>query len=200
MRKISYIYILLFLLLPFQIAVADVETEAEKTLKAAVGQVFTILAKKDVSMDQKKREVVEITNTAFSFPLMAKLSIGKEHWSQFNEEQRGEFTSLFTGLFQKFYIDKLDLFSDEEVVFQPATVVKKKKVQVPTTLLSKGKKFSVLYKMANAKNGWKIYDITIEGVSLIHTYRSQYQHILEGGKVEDLLTKMREKKKENKKL
>ena len=79
MRKISYI--LLFLLLPLQIAVADVETEAEKTLKAAVGQVFTILAKKDVSMDQKKREVIEITNTTFGFPLMAKLSIGKEHWS-----------------------------------------------------------------------------------------------------------------------
>ncbi|MCP4265777.1 MAG: ABC transporter substrate-binding protein [Candidatus Brocadiaceae bacterium] len=193
MRKISYI--LLFLLLPFQIAVAGVETEAEKTLKEAVGQVFSILAKKDVSMDQKKREVIEITNTAFSFPLMAKLSIGKENWSQFNAKQKVEFTGLFTELFQKFYIDKLDLFSDEEIVFQPATVVKNNKVQVPTTLLSKGKKFSVLYKMANTKMGWQIYDITIEGVSLIHTYRSQYQYILEGGKVEDLLAKMREKKR-----
>ena len=74
-----------------------------------------------------------------------------------------------------------------------------KKVQVPTTLLSKGKKYSVLYKLANTKNGWKIYDITIEGVSLIHTYRSQYQHVLDGGEVEDLLTKMREKKIENNK-
>jgi phospholipid transport system substrate-binding protein len=198
MRKISYI--LLFLFLSFQVAVADVEIEAEKILKAAVGQVFTILAKKDVSMDQKKREVVEITNTSFGFPLMAKLSVGKEHWSQFNTKQRDEFTSLFTGLFQDFYIDKLDLFSDEKVIFQPATVVSKKKVQVPTILLSKGREYSVLYKMANTKNGWKIYDITIEGVSLIHTYRSQYQHVLEGGEVEDLLTKMREKKKENKKL
>ena len=197
MRKISYI--LLFLFLTFQVAVAGVETEAEKTLKAAVGQVFTVLTNKDVSINQKKREVIEITNTAFGFPLMAKLSVGKEHWLQFNAKQRDEFTSLFTESFQNFYIDKLDLFSDEEVVFLPATVVKKKKVLVPTNLLSKGKKYSVLYKMANTKNGWKIYDITIEGVSLIHTYRSQYQHVLEGGKVEDLLTKMREKKIENNK-
>ncbi len=183
----------------FQVSVAEVETEAEKTLKAAISQVFTVLANKEVSLDQKKHKVIEITNTAFGFPLMAKLSIGKDHWLQFNAKQREEFTSLFTGLFQKFYIDKLDLFSDEEVIFQPATVVSKKKVQIPTTLLSKGKKFSVLYKMANTKNGWKIYDITIEGVSLVHTYRSQYQHILDGGEVEDLLTKMREKKIENNK-
>ncbi len=54
--------------------------------------------------------------------------------------------------------------------------------------------------MSNTKDGWKVYDITIEGVSLIHTYRSQYNHILESGEVEDLLTKMREKKKENKEL
>ncbi len=198
MRKIFYI--LLFVFLSFQVAGAGVETEkAEKTLKVAIGQVFAVLSNKEMSMEQKKHEVVEITNTVFGFSLMAKLSVGKEHWSQFNAEQMEEFTSLFTELFQSFYIDKLDLFSDEEVVFLPATAVKKKKVQIPTTLLSKGKKYSVLYKMANTKNGWKIYDITIEGVSLIHTYRSQYRHILESGEIEDLLTKMREKKKGNNK-
>ena len=159
-----------------------------------------MLKNEEMSMDQKKSEVIEVTNQVFGFNLMAKLSIGKEHWPQFNSKQREEFISLFTELFQSFYIDKLDLFSDEKVIFQPATSVKKKKVQVPTTLLSKDKKYSVLYKMENTKNGWKIYDITIEGVSLIHTYRSQYHHILESGEIEDLLTKMREKKIENKKL
>jgi len=73
-------------------------------------------------------------------------------------------------------------------------------VQIPTVLLSKGKKYSVLYKMFKTNEGWKVYDIAIEGVSLIHTYRSQYHHILEGGEIEDLLTKMREQKIENEKL
>jgi len=58
----------------------------------------------------------------------------------------------------------------------------------------------MLYKMSNTKEGWMIYDIEIEGVSLIHTYRSQYNHILKSGEIEDLLTKMREKKIENAKL
>ncbi len=191
---------LLFFLLLSQVVVADVETEAEKTLKSSVGKVFKVMLDEEMTMDQKKSKVIEITNAVFGFPLMAKLSIGKAHWSEFNTKQRTEFTNLFTEQFQNLYVDKLDLFSDEEVIFHPATIVQKKKVQIPTVLLSKGKKYSVLYKMSKTNNGWKIYDITIEGVSLIHTYRSQYNHILKSGEVEDLLTKMRERKKENKEL
>ena len=196
----SFFCFLLFFLLLSQIVVADVETEAEKTLKSSVGKVFTVLLDKEMTMDQKKSKVIEITNTAFNYSLMAKLSLGKAHWSKFRTKQKEEFTSLFTELFRSFYVDKLDLFSNEEVIFQPANAVQEKKVQIPTILLSKGKKYSILYKMSNTKDEWKIYDVIIEGVSLIHTYRSQYNHILESGGVEDLLTKMREQKKENKKL
>ncbi len=201
MKRIYY-YLLFFLLLS-PVVVADVETEAEKILKSSIDNVFTILLDKEMAMDQKKSKVIEISNTVFGYSLMAKLSVGKAHWSEFNAKQRAEFTNLFTESFQNFYIDKLDLFSNEEVIFQPANVVKEKNVQIPTILLSKGKKYSILYKMFNSKDGWKIYDITIEGVSLIHTYRSQYNHILQSGEVEDLLVKMREKnkeKRENKEL
>jgi len=179
---------------------AEVETEAEEKLKTSVDKVFTVLSDKELTMDQKKIKVVEITSSVFGYPLMAKLSLGKKHWSQFNSKQRAEFTSLFTGLFQDFYVNKLDLFSDEKIIFKPPIIVSKKKVQIPTVLLSKEKKYSMRYKMSKTKNGWRIYDIEIEGVSLIHTYRSQYNHVLENGKIEDLLTKMREKKIENVKV
>ncbi len=194
MKKV-YCFLLFFLLLS-QVVVADDETKAEKILKSSVGKVFSIMLDEGMTIDEKKSEVIKITDNAFGFSLMAKLSIGKEYWPEFNAKQRAEFTNLFTEQFQSFYIDKLDLFSDEEVVFKPATVVKKKKVQVPTILLSKGKEYSILYKMSNTKTGWKIYDIAIEGVSLVHTYRSQYNHILKDGKVEDLLAKMRERTEE----
>ena len=198
MKRVSCFLLFFFLL--SQIVVADVGTEAEKTLKSSVGKVFTVMLDEEMTIDQKKSKVIEITNAAFNYPLMAKLSLGKAHWSKFRTKQKEEFTSLFTELFRSFYVDKLDLFSNEEVIFQPANAVQEKKVQIPTILLSKGKKYSILYKMSNTKDEWKIYDVIIEGVSLIHTYRSQYNHILESGGVEDLLTKMREQKKENKKL
>lgn len=177
--------------------VVAVKAEAEEKLRTSVGKVSTVLSDKELTMDQKKIKVVEITDSVFGYPLMAKLSLGKKHWSKFNSKQRSEFTSLFTELFQDFYVDKLDLFSDEKIHLQPPVLVNKKKVQIPTVLISKEKEYSMLYKMKKTKNGWRIYDIEIEGVSLIHTYRSQYNHILENGEIEDLLTKMREMKIEN---
>ena len=195
MKKI--VCLLLVLLLLSQTAVADVESEAAKLLKRSVDKIFTVLSDKELSIDQKRSKVIEITNPVFSFSLMAKLSLGKAHWSRFNAKQRAEFIDLFTDLFENFYIDKLDFFSNETVVFQPATIVKKKKVLIQTALISKGTQYSMLYKMFKTKNGWRIYDFEIEGVSILRSYRSQYHHFLKKGGIEGLLAKMREIK-ENK--
>ena len=195
MKKIACL--LLVLLLLSQTVVADVESEAAKLLKKSVDKISTVLSDKELSIDQKKSKVIEITSPVFGFSLMAKLSLGKKYWSQFNAKQRTEFIDLFTDLFENFYIDKLDFFSNETVVFQPATIVKQKKVLIQTALISKGTQYSMLYKMFKTKNGWRIYDFEIEGVSILRSYRSQYHHFLKKGGIEGLLAKMREIK-ENK--
>ena len=189
--------LLLVFLLFSHVVLADVEHEAGKLLKRSVDKIFTVLSDKELTIDQKKNKVIEITNPVFSFSLMAKLSLGKVHWSQFNAKQKAEFIDLYTKLFQNFYIEKLDFFSNETVVFQPATIVGKKKVQIQSALISKGTQYSMLYKMFKTKNGWRIYDFEIEGVSILRSYRSQYHHFLKKGGIEGLLAKMREIK-ENK--
>ena len=197
MKNISCL--LLFFILLSQVAVADVDTEAEKILKTSVNKVFSVLSDKELSLEQKNRELNEITNSVFGFPLMAKLSLGKEHWSKFNSKQREEFTSLSIELFHDFYSEKISLFRDVKIVFDRPIIENEKKVQIPTFVLYNGKRVSILYKMFKIKNGWKIYDVEIEGVSLIKTYRSQYHQVLKNDKIEGLLTKMREQKG-NKKL
>ena len=193
MKKCSYL--LLFFLLLSPVAFADVGIEANKVLKTSVDNVFLVLSDKELSLDQKKRELNKITNSVFGFPLMAKLSLGKDQWSKFNPKQREEFKSLFIELFQDFYSEKISLFRDEKVSFESPIIENEKRVQVPTVLFSNGKKVSILYKMYKTKNGWKVYDIVIEGVSLIQTYRSQYHHVIKSNKIEGLLTKMREQKR-----
>ena len=196
MKKIACL--LLAFLLFSHVVVADVEHEAGKLLKRSVDKIFTVLSDKELTIVQKKNKVIEITNPVFSFSLMAKLSLGKVHWSQFNAKQKAEFIDLYTKLFQNFYIEKLDFFSNETVVFQPATTMGKKKIQIQSALISKGTQYSMLYKMFKTRDSWKIYDLEIEGVSLLRSYRSQYHHFLKKGGIEGLLAKMREIK-ENKK-
>jgi phospholipid transport system substrate-binding protein len=158
-----------------------------------------VLSDKELSLDQKKRELNEITNSAFGLPLMAKLSLGKKHWSKLNSKQREEFTSLSIGKFRDFYSEKISLFREVKVIFDRPIIESEKKTQIPTSVLYNGKRVSILYKMFKTKKGWKIYDVEIEGVSLLKTYRSQYLHVLKKEKIEGLLTKMRDRK-ENKTL
>lgn len=189
-KKICYTLLTVSLLTT--IAVADEKSDAVATLKIAVNDVMSTLSNDELALGQKKIDVVETVEKIFDFPLMAKLSLGKKYWKQCNEAQRTEFTNLFVGLIQDLYTSKLEFFSDERVVFE-SPVMRGRKMHIPTILFSKGKEFAVLYKMYQSGVNWMVYDVSIEGVSLIQTYRSQYQHIMKEGEIDDLLAKMRDK-------
>ncbi|MBT8357256.1 MAG: ABC transporter substrate-binding protein, partial [Desulfobacterales bacterium] len=106
-----------------------------------------------------------------------------------------KFVALFTKRLKDSYLDKMLLYSDEKIKYK-ASVQIKKKVHIPTILISKDNKIDILYKLYKSKQGWKIYDIEIQGVSFISTYRSQFDEILRKGTVDDLLAKL--EKPENK--
>ncbi|MGR3219189.1 MAG: MlaC/ttg2D family ABC transporter substrate-binding protein [Candidatus Anammoxibacter sp.] len=201
MKKFFCLLSLLLIFALSQIAIANVNVNhevAEKEVKAAVSKALEVLSDKELTIEEKQVKVINITNAIFNFPLMAKLSLGKKHWMEFSPAQRAEFTSNFVELIQYLYTSKLGMFSNEKVIYEPAVVVSEKKIQIPTAVLSKGKKFMVVYKMSITEKGWKVYDVAIEGVSIVQTYRAQYRTVLKNSTVKELLTKMKEINIENK--
>jgi phospholipid transport system substrate-binding protein len=80
-------------------------------------------------------------------------------------------------------------YTDEKIIFE-APIQIKNKVQIPTHLVSKDQKTSILYKLYESQNNWKIYDIEIQGVSIIRSYRSQFIPILQNGTIEDLMQEL----------
>ncbi len=192
--KIIICFLISFLLLS-QFVVADVYNEPERILNTSVTKVLSVLSDEELTLEQKRQEVMDITNSVFSFPIMAKLSLGKKNWIKLDSKQREEFTCLFIELFQDFYSDKVSLFRGKEVVFGTPVIINKTRVRIPTVLHYYGKKVSVLYKMIKTRNGWKVYDIEIENVSQIQVYRTQYHHVIKSDNVEGLLVKMRGQRK-----
>ncbi len=164
-------------------------TDVEKILKHNLDAVFTILQKKDLDQQAKNSRIVEIVTPMFDFALMAKLSLGRKHWPGLSEEKKERFTELFITRLKASYLKNFTLYSDEKIVYEPPLQVKKK-IHIPTYLISKDKKISMLYKFFKAVNDWKIYDLEIQGVSIIQSYRSQFSRILESGTVDDLLLKL----------
>jgi phospholipid transport system substrate-binding protein len=188
MTKILF-YAVFSLVLLSQAVTAIEKSTAEEFLKSNLDAVFAVLQKKDLSQQVKTSQVEEIVTPMFDFNLMAKLSLGKKYWPDLSPEQRDRFTELFIERLRRSYLDKLTSYTDEKVVYE-SPVVAKKKVHVPTQLISKGNKISMLYKLYPSSNSWKIYDIEIQGVSIIRSYRSQFKEILQKGTFEDLLKKM----------
>jgi phospholipid transport system substrate-binding protein len=182
-------YTVLCLLVFCQIGMADDKRDAEEIVKGKLGAVFAVLQKKDIDQQAKKKEIDEIVAPMFDFGLMAKLTLGRKHWPKLPREKKEKFTELYIALLKKSYLDKLALYTDEKVIFEPPAQVKKK-VHIPTQLVSKDRKTSILYKLYKPANDWKVYDLEIQGVSIIRSYRSQFGETLQSGTIDDLLLKM----------
>ena len=187
----SLLYAVISLLFLSQAVNADDKSGAEELLKCKLDAFFEVLQNKDLDQEDKNNEVVEILTALFDFPLMAKLSLGKKYWPGLTEAKKERFTELFIKRLRTSYLDNLTLYTDENVTYEPAVQVKKK-IHVLTYLISKQKKISMLYKLYQSESDWKIYDVEIQGVSIIRSYRSQFSEILKNGTFDDLMLKLKE--------
>ncbi len=189
--KTALLYTVIGLLLPGQVVTADDKAAAEAFLKYNLDTVFTVLQNKDLEEDAKCEKVEEIVTPMFDFKRMAKLSLGRKYWPDLSREDQEKFTNLFLERLRQSYLNKLTVYTDERIIYDSPVAVKKK-VHVPTHLISKSKKISMLYKLYLSNNTWKIYDVEIQGVSIIRSYRAQFNEILQKGTFEDLLRKMQQ--------
>ena len=188
-NMIRILYILTCLVILSNTLLADDGSDAREIVKRKLDSVFAVLQKDNLDQQAKKQEINAIVSPMFDFELMAKLTLGKKHWPGLPREKKEKFTGRYIELLKSSYLEKLTLYTDEKVLFEPPVQVKGK-VQVPTQLVSKDRKTSILYKLYKSGENWKVYDLEIQGVSIIRSYRSQFAEILKTGTIDDLLLKM----------
>ena len=194
----SLLYSVFILLMMIQTVGADDKHVAIELLESKIEAAIAVLQKKDLDHEEKNKHIIKIVTPLFDFPLMAKLSLGRKYWPGLVKEKRQKFIELFTKRLKASYLDKLTLYTDEKVIFK-TPVQGKRKIKIPTELISKNNTISMLYKLHESTNSWLIYDIEIQGVSIISTYRSQFDQVLSKGTIDELLIKLEKPEKpENK--
>ncbi len=193
MKRLLYTVLILFI--SVQTGLTDDKNSAKKLLAGKLDAAIAVLQKKDMGQQEKDRQIIEIVTPIFDFPLMAKLSLGKKYWPGLSKEQKGKYTDLFVKRLEASYLEKLSLYTDETIVYK-TPIQNERKVEIPTEVISKDKKISMTYKLYKSEQDWKIYDLEIEGISMIVTYRSQFDQILDKGTFDDFLLKL--EKPENK--
>lgn len=170
--------------------------EPQKIIMETIDKGFAVLKEPSLKGDDKteerrKRLWAEIS-PIFNFEEMSKRALG-QHWSKRSPEEKKEFVELFTNILKDAYIGKTDTYSGEKIVLL-GEKQDSKYANVQTKLITnKGTDTSVDYHMLNNQGKWKIYDVIIEGVSLVNNYRNQFNNILIKSSYEDLILRIKEK-------
>ena len=188
------LYSLLFMLVFSPPAAAGKTAEVETLLKEKIGKVLVILKNKERARPERHDLILKVVSPVFDFQLMAKLSLGKKYWPGLADEKRGEYSDIFIKRMQQSYLDKLDIYSGEDMIYDPP-IVKGKKVHMRTYLDSKDSKLEIMYKFYKSRTGWLIYDLEVAGVSTVQTYRSQFDGVLRDGTIDDLIAKLKKNEK-----
>lgn len=184
------VFLMIVTLISWQPAMADERTEVDDLLKGKIDIIMKLLRQTEIDKKTRNEKLLEVVTPIFDFPRMAKLSLGKKHWRAISKEKREEFSDLFITRLKESYLEKLDLYTDEDVLVEKAKQVKKR-IHVVTYLVSKDDKKEMKYKFYKSKQGWKVYDVVILGVSIVQTYRSQFDGVLKKGTIDDLLQKLK---------
>ena len=188
MRQIIILLLSLFLITPPSLA--DDKSEVSALLQGRIDTVVSLLKDKSLDKPSRNARIIEVVTPIFNYEAMAKLSLGKKYWPALNEAKQVEFSDLFIKRLQASYLDKLDIYTDEEVIYGEPEI-SGSQIHIPTTLVSPDNKIEILYKFYRSNDGWKIYDVELGGVSVIQTYRSQFDDVLSNGTIDDLLDKLK---------
>ena len=168
----------------------------KETVETGVNKVIATLgdpAFKAKAKDDQIAQIGEEIDSIFDFKELSRRTLGRE-WKKMKPEQQKEFVQLFKELLQGVYADRLLAYSDQKIIFDKETMLKKGRAEVQSFLqTSDGKKIPLFYRLTDKSGSWKVYDVIIEGVSMVKNYRTQFREILSKGSPDKLLQVLRDK-------
>jgi len=177
-------------------AAAGVPTDQ---LKGAVERVLKTLddpsLKGEGRLGDRRAAVRKIANEIFDFGEIAKRSMAR-HWQPLSEAQKNEFVGLFADLLERSYISKIETYGGEKIKYT-AERADGDFATVSTRIITKnGTEVPVDYRMIKRSERWLVYDVSIEGVSLVSNYRTQFNKIIQTTSYNVLVSKLRNKQDE----
>ena len=168
----------------------DVE-DINSMVKKKVAVIFDLLGKQNIEKNERNEKIVGELNEIMDFQLAAYLSLGK-HWKKISKTQKKEFVETFQQYINNYIVEKIDLYTNQKIDIGDSKIVKKGRAELEIGILSGGETLQVNFKLRkNKKKEWRVYDVDIEGVSLITTFRSQFSGVLKNSSFEELLEKLK---------
>ena len=169
---------------------------ATDQIKGTVDQVMKILTdptlKGEKKVQERRARIRKVVLERFGFTEMSKRSLGR-YWNERTPQERTEFVRLFTDLLERAYIDKVDGYSGEQVVYEGESVDGNYSEVRTKIVTKKNQDASITYRLLKHDSNWEVYDVIVENVSLVNNYRTQFSKIIRTSSYEALVKKMQAK-------
>jgi phospholipid transport system substrate-binding protein len=169
---------------------AAAATSPLEEVRSTMDGIIEVL-KQDVPSEDKKAKISSMIKESFDLRAMSQ-GILATNWKKASKEERRRFQELFTELIETTYQEQVDTYNNEEVRYLSERI-KGRKAEVETIVVTANAEIPVQYKLLNKGDGWLAYDIRVEGVSLIRTYRDSYREIVKKEGIVGLLARMERK-------
>ena len=168
-------------------------------LRGAIDRVIKTLdnpaLKGDSKVGERRTAVRKIANDIFDFGEIARRSLGR-HWQGRTDKEREEFISLFGDLLERSYISKIELYGGEKILYTNERMDAEVAVVSTKIITKNGTEVPIDYRLLRRGDRWLVYDISIEGVSLVSNYHTQFNKIIQTTSYGELVKKMRAKQDE----
>ena len=143
----------------------------------------------------RRREIRAVADEIFDWQTTGRRALAR-HWQPLSAGQRAEFSTLFADLVEQSYVSKIEAYTGETIRYLGENVAGDE-ATVHTKLVTKSNtEVSIDYRMAKEGDRWRVYDVVIEGVSLVNNYRSQFNRIIAQLGYDELVKKMKTKQQE----
>ena len=204
-NKLMIVLLILGVMFCSQMALASVAPL--KQIEGTVEGIIALMKDDSLAIPERKAErrkrIMSLIDSRFDFQEMSRITLGKT-WRDLSLDEKAEFTDVFSQLMKQTYIGRIEDFADEKIEYAKEIFGKKKKTKAMVfTNINRngGEAIPINYKVIVKNDEWFVYDVVIEGVSLVRNYRTEFSRIIAKEKVPGLVKRIREKieKKETEK-
>ena len=186
--------LLLFASLLCLSSVLSAEEKPEEKLKSTIESVIDVLYQsgESISLEQKRNQVLAVLEQSFSFDIIIRRTLGR-NWQKLNAQQQQQVVTLATDLMIHSYTREFHNGARPTVAFKKPLELSKNKLEISSVLSLPDNKINLSYRLARLESGWQVYDLLVEGVSLVSNYRKQFDAHFQKKDADALIIQLEEK-------
>ena len=192
-RRLLSLVVCLLLILPLPALAAP---SAIDQVRQTVDQVLGVLRTKGMDETARREQLRTLIRARFDFALMSQWTLGP-YWRKADPDQQQRFIGLYSDLLEANYLGKIEKYTDEKINYLGERV-ESGRAEVQTEVVTAQAHIPLNYRLSLEGEEWKVYDVVIEGVSLVRTYRGTFGEIARKDGIDGLLEQVAQKVREQK--